>query len=95
MSDEVVNQQAAQAAAKIIMEANKESSEVAAAEAKIAELESAIAGAVGDAAVVPSPKRGDSVAQGAAAEADAVATSELQSTLNLTESAKLKEAGEA
>ena len=55
LSDEVVNQQAAQAAVRIIMEANKESSEVAAAEAKIVELESAIADAVGDAAVVPIP----------------------------------------
>ena len=79
-SDEVVNQQPALAAAKIIMEANKESAETAAAEAKITELESAIADAVGDAAVVPSPKRGDNVAQGAVAEADAVDTSELQST---------------
>ena len=33
--------------------------------------------------------------QGAAAEADAVATGELQSTLNLLESAKLKDAGDA
>ena len=95
LSDEAVNQQAAMAAAKIIMEANKESAETAAAEAKIIELESAIADAVGDAAVVPSPKRGDNVAQGAAAEADAVATSELQSTLNLLESARLEEAGDA
>jgi hypothetical protein len=95
LSDEVFNQQAALAAAKIIMEVNKEAAETAAAEAKITELESAIADAAGDAAVVPSPKRGENVLQGAAAEADAVATSELQSTLNLLKSAKLKDAGNA
>ena len=91
LTDEVVNQQAALAATKIIMEANKESAETAAAEAKTTELEGAIADAVGDAAVVPSPKRGDNVWQGSAAKADAVATGELQSTLNLLESAKLKD----
>ena len=58
LPDEVVNQQAALVAAKIIMVTNKESAETTAAETKITELESAIADAVGEAAVVPNPKRG-------------------------------------
>jgi hypothetical protein len=94
LTEEAIRDQAAQAAEKIVMDTNIEVDKEAEAEAKTLLLEQAIADAIGQAGVSPSPKRNAKGSRGAAAEDMSGATpqdDELQVQLALIEEAKLRQ----